>query len=310
MACRVPLAIGRVAPFGPMSATALLAGVTCGLLLPGLPPTAWLIALLVAGLALLLRGDGWRLAGALLFGVGFAGLHADHVLRGQLPASLERRALEIEGRIVELPVHEPRRTRFEFVVDDHASQPDALRGKRIRLGWFEEDPRGRARLQAGSRWGFPVELRAPTGLRNPGASDGEKHALASRIAATGHVMEPVLARRLASPGGIAAWRERMSGRIAASVPSASSRYVRALALGDTRALDETDWSRRRAAVWRRTSPRRRRPVPPLRPTAPTRHRCSTSRSARPPPRRRRRCLTLPGRAGRSPSGRRPAPAPP
>ena len=151
MACRVPLAIGRVAPFGPMSATALLAGVTCGLLLPGLPPTAWLIALLVAGLALLLRGDGWRLAGALLFGVGFAGLHADHVLRGQLPASLERRALEIEGRIVELPVHEPRRTRFEFVVDDHASQPDALRGKRIRLGWFEEDPHGRARLQAGSR---------------------------------------------------------------------------------------------------------------------------------------------------------------
>ena len=246
-AWRAPDAAGGVALFGPGGAFALLAGVTGGLLLPALPAPGWLAGVLLSGLALLLRGGGWRLAGVLLFGIGFAGLHADHVLRAQLPAVLERRALEIQGRIAELPTHEPRRTRFEFVVDDAPSQPDALRGKRIRLGWFDEDIQARARLQAGSRWSFPVELRAPMGLRNPGASDGEKHALAGRIAATGHVMEPVLARRLAPPGGIAAWRERMSGRIAAAVPSESSRYVRALALGDTRALDETDWSRLRAA---------------------------------------------------------------
>ena len=247
LAWRASAATASVPLFGPLSAAALLAGVTGGLLLPGLPATGWLIVLLLSGLALLLRGDRWRLIGILLFGVGFAGLHADHVLRSQLPAELGRRALEIEGRIAELPMHESRRTRFEFVVDDDPSQPEALRGKRIRLGWFDEDLKARARLQAGSRWAFPVELRAPMGLRNPGASDGEKHALAARIAATGHVMEPVLARRLAPPSGIAAWRERMSARIAASVPSDSSRYVRALALGDTRALDETDWSRLRAA---------------------------------------------------------------
>ena len=246
-AWRAPVAAGDIALFGPGCAAALLAGVTGGLLLPGLPAAGWLLVVLLAGLALLLRGGGCRLAGALLFGIGFTGLHAAHVLRAQLPPTLERRALEVEGRIGELPVHEPRRTRFEFVVDDDASQPPELRGKRIRLGWFEEDMQGRVRLQAGSRWSFPVELRAPTGLRNPGASDGEKHALASRIAATGHVKVPVLARRLAPPRGIEAWRERMSARIATSVPSASSRYVRALALGDTRALDETDWSRLRAA---------------------------------------------------------------
>ena len=246
-AWRAPVAAGDIALFGPGCAAALLAGVTGGLLLPGLPAAGWLLVVLLAGLALLLRGGGCRLAGALLFGIGFTGLHAAHVLRAQLPPTLERRALEIEGSIAELPVHEPRRTRFEFVVDDDASQPPELRGKRIRLGWFEEDMQGRVRLQAGSRWSFPVELRAPTGLRNPGASDGEKHALASRIAATGHVKVPVLARRLAPPRGIEAWRERMSARIATSVPSASSRYVRALALGDTRALDETDWSRLRAA---------------------------------------------------------------
>lgn len=244
---RAPVAAGDIALFGPVCAAALLAGATGGLLLPTLPATGWLITLLLSGLALLLRGGGFRIVGVILFGIGFTGVHASHVLRAQLPPTLERRALELEGRIVELPVHEPRRTRFEFVVDDDATQPPDLRGKRIRLGWFEEHTKGRERLQAGSRWSFPVELRAPTGLRNPGASDGEKHALASRIAATGHVMEPVLARRLAPPRGIEAWRERMSARIATSVPSASSRYVRALALGDTRALDETDWSRLRAA---------------------------------------------------------------
>ena len=245
---RASAATGRdIALFGPWSAAALLAGVTAGLLLPALPATGWLATLFLAGVALPMRGDAWRLLGVLLFGLGFAGLHADHVLRAQLPIALERRAIQVEGRIAELPMHEPRRTRFEFVVDDEPSQPRGLRGKRIRLGWFEEDMAGRARLQAGSRWAFPVELRAPTGLRNPGASDGEKHALASRIAASGHVMEPALARRLAPPKGIGAWRERMSARIAASVPSDSSRYARALALGDTRALDETDWSRLRAA---------------------------------------------------------------
>ena len=119
---------GSAALFGPLCASALLVGVTAGLLLPALPSPFWLVALMLVGLALLARGGRARLLGVLLFGVGFAGLHADHVLRAQLPASLERRSLEIRGRIAELPIHEPRRTRFEFVVDDAPSQPEALRG--------------------------------------------------------------------------------------------------------------------------------------------------------------------------------------
>ena len=105
----------------------------------------------------------------------------------------------------------------------------------------------RERLQAGSRWRFPLRLRAPRGLRNPGGGDAEKFALAARLAATGFVLEPTLAVRLAAPSGIDAWREAMSARIAATVPSGSSRYVRALALGDTRAMDDADWARLRAA---------------------------------------------------------------
>ena len=238
--------------FGPACAVSLLAGVCACLLLPTLPP-AWLLGLLlVSGMALALGGDWRRPLGVLALGAALAGLHAAGSLAGQLPLELERTALVVSGRIVELPVHEPRRTRFAFVVDDVPEAPAALRGARLRLGWyFDEDPviaaRQRNALRAGSRWELPVRLRAPRGLRNPGGGDGEKQALAARVAANGHVLEPALAVQLGAPRGIDAWRERMSSRIAAAVPSASSRYVRALALGDTRALDELDWTRLRAA---------------------------------------------------------------
>ena len=238
--------------FGPASAIGLLAGVGACLLLPVLPPVWMLVLLCAGGMGLALQRDGRRPLGAFAIGAALAGLHAASSLAAQLPAGLERAAVVVRGQIVELPVHEPRRTRFAFVVDDAPSQPEALRGKRLRLGWYvDESPavadRQRDALRAGSRWELPVRLRAPRGLRNPGGGDGEKHAMAWRIAANGHVLEPALAVPLAPPRGIDAWRERMSGRIAGAVPSSSSRYVRALALGDTRALDEADWSRLRAA---------------------------------------------------------------
>ena len=125
--------------FGPTSALALLAGVGACLWLPGLPAWPVLAVLLLVGIALARRGGALRIAGVLLFGVGFAGLHAAHALHQQIPAALEGTALEASGRIVELPLHEPRRTRFEFVVDADAAQPQALRGKRLRIAWYDDE---------------------------------------------------------------------------------------------------------------------------------------------------------------------------
>ena len=233
--------------FGPLCAAALLAGVTLGLLLPALPPD-WLLWLgLLGGAWLSWRSGHLRPLGVLLLGLSFAGLQAAQVLHAQLPPAMQGMPQLIRGQIVELPIHEVRSSSFEFVVDAASTQPAVLRGQRLRLAWYDDDPRPRARLQAGSRWEFPVKLRAPRGLRNPGGSDAEKYALAARIVATGFVQKPARARRLAGPAGIDAWREAMSARIAKAVPATSSRYVRALALGDTRALDDADWARLRAA---------------------------------------------------------------
>ena len=114
-----------VSLFGPASATALLAGVGACLWLPALPAWPVLVVVLLAGIALASRTGSARIAGIFAFGFAFAGLHAAHALHLQAPYALEGKALELSGRIVELPLHEPRRTRFEFTVDGDAAQPPA-----------------------------------------------------------------------------------------------------------------------------------------------------------------------------------------
>jgi competence protein ComEC len=243
----------RQRPGLPASALALLAGCGGCLLLPRLPAWPWLVVALGLGLAWWLRNARGAVAGVLLCGFGMAGLHATTALARQLPPSLEGHDIRVRGRVLDLPEPGERGTRFVFRVDEGARQPAALRGKRLQLGWYDDyrqapwQPKPRARLHAGSRWQLDVRLRAPRGLRNPGGFDGEKQALLERIAATGYVRNPEGARELGPASGIDAWRERMSSRIAQAVPAPSSRFVRALALGDTRGLDDPDWNTLRAA---------------------------------------------------------------
>lgn len=251
----------RMPPFGIAASLALLAGVSVCLWLPAL--VAWPLSALMAtgGAWLWTTGVRWRVLGPLLFGLGLAGLHAAHALAIQLPADWERRDVVVSGRIADLPEHEPRGTRFLFHVDGDAAQPVPLRGRSLRLTWYNEGAGafgGRkslpakaaevetAPLKAGQRWRLRVRLRAPRGLRNPGGFDSEKYAMAQRIAATGYVRDAAGATRLSTAAGLQAWREAMSARIAASVPAPSSRFVQALALGDTRGLDDADWATLRA----------------------------------------------------------------
>ncbi len=241
LAWPVPLA-------GIASAAALLAGTTAGLCVPALPP-AWLcLVLLAVGAAGLWCGGGARLLGGGLIGFAWLALHGQGVLAAQLPPAWEGRVLTVPGRVVDLPDPQARRTRFLFRAD--AEAPATVRGRLLQVDWHDDfgatvaGPR--VRLHAGERWRLRLKLRAPRGLGNPGPVDAERTMLARRIAATGHVADPASAVRLAPARGVDAWRERMSARIGQSVPSPSSRFVRALALGDTQALSDPDWAALRA----------------------------------------------------------------
>src|SRR5690349_5813019 len=237
------------APLGLAAAAALVAGAGACLHLPALPDGGLLAVLLP--LSLLAWWPRWRLRalGPLLCGFALAGLHAGHAMALRLPASLEGRDVEVAGRVLELPRREPGRVRFRFEVEEG---PGALVGRTLQLSWYpEERHRGFRRsrnagsadvaVAPGERWRLQVKLRTPHGLRNPGTRDSERRALADRIAGSGYVRHPQTAERLSPAGGIDAWRDRMGARIAGSIASGSSRFVRALALGDTRALDTADW---------------------------------------------------------------------
>ncbi|MGY1457303.1 DNA internalization-related competence protein ComEC/Rec2 [Luteimonas sp. A534] len=216
-----------------------------------MPSIALFAVVLVIGLAAWWRIRGrWRWAGAMLAGFALCGLHAAASLGAQLPAEHERGDFTVTGHVIGLPEDEPRRTRFQLRVDDDPALPAFLRGKKLRLSWYEnewsDEPTRRHELKPGAAWRMQLRLRAPRGLRNPGGFDSERNAMAARIAATGYVREQATAEQLRPARGIDAWRDRIATRIAAAVPGASSRYVRALALGDTRALADADWELLRA----------------------------------------------------------------
>ena len=241
----------RLPVFGLATAAALVLGAAGLLGLPGLPPV-WV---LTAGV--LVGGAGWargrhrlRVAGAAVFGAALCGLHVAHSLGLQLPGDLERADVVLSGRVVQLPVHEAQRTRFAFRVDDGDAVPDALRGRLLRLSWYdprdgESDVRRRA-LVPGSHWRFTARVRAPRSLRNPGWMDGEKHAMAQRVTAVGYVRTREAIEQGDVRRGIDGWRARVADRIDTVVDGDASRYVRALAIGDTRALGDLDWEALRA----------------------------------------------------------------
>ena len=247
-AARTPL-------FSPATAAALLLGMLLATRLPQMP-SIWLIgAVLVVGVI------GWgcgkrigRVIGACLLGAGLLVAQGAWRMSSVLPASLELQEATISGRVVDLPIHDERRTRFDFVVDDTADQLKALRGQQLRLSWYDawrrhDDAKHgpRWQLKAGERWQLRVKLRAPRALRNPGAFDGERQMLLDGISAAGHIRDVESARRIGPSSGVVAWREDMSSRIVDYTQANSGRFIAALALGDTRGLSAEDWETLRAA---------------------------------------------------------------
>lgn len=230
---------------GLQAAIGLLAGAMSCLWAPWLAPRWVLIALAISGLVL-----WWRLPrrvwiATALLGFGWAGIVAGAALQSRLPAGLEGRELVVQGRVDNLPEQDSKSTRFQFVVDDDVAQQAELRGKRIRLGWFAAPDQAPPQIESGSRWRLHVKLKRPHGLRNPGVQDSERGMLVDRIVATGSVKGGDGNEELLAGAGIDALRDGVARRIEQG-SSPSRRFIRALAVGDTRGLSDDDWTILRA----------------------------------------------------------------
>lgn len=245
---------------GRATAAALVAGATACVQLAWLAPVIACWAGLLLGAGVWWRGQRWRWSGALLVGLCWTSLQGHWALQAQLPPDGPPMDARVSGRVIDLPDHRPDHTRFLLQVDTAEAIAPALRGRRVQVHWRDPfTPRGalpvadaravdrpRHHVQAGARWQMTLRLRAPRGRVNPGGFDSERHALLLGIAATAQVREPASAQALSPASGLPAWRERMAAQIETTMASPTARFVRALALGDTRGLSDADWEQLRA----------------------------------------------------------------
>lgn len=231
-------------------AVAMLAGAVAVQALPALPPR-WLDGLLaglaLAGLAASLR---WRalawLRLVLVVSLAFAwtAWRADLALAARLPHALEKQDVLVTGTVSGLPQVEDGITRFEFDVDRARFNGQAVpvRG-RVRLAWYAPRHHLPPVIRACSTWRIRVRMKRPHGMVNPGGMDFERSALQQGIIATGYVREDPANALLGRGACVDAARTRIAHAIEAALPGDphAARLLRALSVGDERALDEHDW---------------------------------------------------------------------
>ncbi len=217
---------------------ALILGTASIAIWPRLPPAFALHAALIVAFGLALRPSLRPLAG-LMLGAALAGLAASPRLAAWAELGEQRHEFEFEARIVGLPDPGVPALRFEAEVVAGDGLPA---GALIRLAWYGKSG---ATPQAGERWRLRARLGAPRGRVNPGGFDAERAALERGIVAVGTVRwgERVAP---AATGSMQALRERLAEAIAELGAGDGSALLRALVVGDRRALDESLWDRLRA----------------------------------------------------------------
>jgi competence protein ComEC len=227
-----------VASVGTRHLTAFLGGATALWLAPALPP-AWLSFTLLAVVALIawriapLRWLAFAVAGAAWVG-GFAALSMER----RLDAALAGQDLLLDGRVSGLPQQAGMAWRFDFIVE-HSDQLPA--GTRLRLSWFNAE----AEPKAGSQWRILARLRPPRGSVNPGGFDFERHALERGLTAVGNVRSAHRLAMVPAPH-IDGVRDAQARRIEGLASGTGGALLRALAVGDRRALGDADWEILRA----------------------------------------------------------------
>ena len=227
----------------PLHGLAFALGASAVLAFPELPDPLWIAGLLMLSLLLAWRYRPRRVASAIpavLIGLLLATVTAQQRLAERLPASLQGQDLAVSGTVIGLPEQSGRALRFDL-----RTEPDG-RGlpSHLRLSWYEQAPQ----LGPGDCLSLMVRLKRPRGLSNPAGFDFERYALAANIGATGYVVSEVRPTAACAGGGrVDALRSSIAKGIDQTLTAGRIRAtIKALAIGDTRELDEHDWDLFRA----------------------------------------------------------------
>ena len=191
-------------------------------------------------------------ASACLFGFGYAAWRAESRLAHALPPEWEGEDIAVVGIVDDLPAVAPQGTRFAFAVE-RVLTPRAVVPPRISLAWIAQAQFAPAAdappaIRAGERWRMTVRLKRPHGNVNPGGFDLEAWLLQHEFRATGYVQARGPNERIDAFGGRATdyvqrARERVRDRIERALRGAPyAGVVVALAIGDQRAIPESQWT--------------------------------------------------------------------
>ena len=238
--CRVPLADRRRDYAEGSSSTParalLLAMVGGHLAAVGLGPAACSVLTGAAWMGgLLLRRRPWA---GLLWAVAFGSLLPGMAVVQGDAARIESMRIDgvITGRILRAePESAPRMLEVEVLNHDGID----ARPRVVRLQIYTP-----LDITTGQVWHLPVRLRAPRGPANPGTGDPDRNLFRAGIDGQGYVRGEG-ARLLAdAPPRAMSSRLRTAGsaRIDAVAPGVGGRHLRALLVGDRRALQGTDWA--------------------------------------------------------------------
>lgn len=221
----------------PIHGFAFAAGASSVLACTQLPSPAWLGLLLgLAVLAILIR-QGW--ATAALLGFVLAAWTGQQRLADRLDPALEGADLAVSGHVLGLPQRDARSLRFDFAVQ----QAPAGVPQRLRLSWYEGAPV----LRAGDCLHLQLRLKRARGLVNPAGFDFERYALAAGIGATGYVSGGGLPDSACARRDLDRWREAIAATLDHTLePGRQRATLKALAIGDTRELDDEAWDLFRA----------------------------------------------------------------
>ncbi len=185
-------------------------------------------------------------AGILAFCAGllYASIFATQML-AQLPwYEHEGELFELTGTVLGLPRTEFRFgkpvQRFDVRVHSTGWPVSSLPVRKLRLSWYDGKP-----LAAGQHWRFRVAVKRPRGFANPASFDYQHYLHSQNIDATGTVRwgEPVSDASTNWQDDLVAWRGKLAKRLMKQTESMQQqRLLKALALGDGKALSTDDWS--------------------------------------------------------------------
>ncbi|AIY40956.1 DNA internalization-related competence protein ComEC/Rec2 [Collimonas arenae] len=197
-----------------------------------------------------------RMLAGILFGIVWAASFAHYYLQQELAPEWEGRNVTVIGTVDSLPSHFETGVRFTFSVEKILGQngESPVIPRRLALAWYRNGDQALAplsQLTAGARWQLTVRLKRPHGNANPYAFDYEAWLLERNLRATGYVYSDrnqsaknqQLQPFVFSVGNvIERLRESLRERILDALPE--HRYAGvlvALAIGDQRAIDQSDW---------------------------------------------------------------------